>query len=213
MRSQVIVVAILAIAAAFAAAPIVDACVGLHVLLQDNFRSPGQMWSGPADNFHAIRDGKMLISPDLNRSYMTSVYDRDHSLSDMDACVDVALARGGPQMVHTYGGMAFWVRSFDDFYELMIGPSGTFSVDRRVSNRHLTIVPFTTSTVVKSGLNQINRLRVTTRGSTAVLYINGVQVANITGQPPPRGGDVGLTAQSGPNTRDVYAFTNFRVTD
>jgi hypothetical protein len=212
MRSKAIAVAILTIAAALAAVSIVNACEGNQVLIQDNFNTHRAMW-GTLDDFHTIRNGKMLIAPSLNRSYMTSVYAPGHSLSDMDACVDVALARGGPQMVHTYGGLAFWVRTVDDFYELMIGPSGTFSVDRMTPSRRLTIVPFAASTAVKSGLNQVNRLRVTTRGNTAVLYINGIQVANITGQAPSRGGYVGLSAQAGPNTRDVYEFTNFKVTN
>jgi hypothetical protein len=127
--------------------------------------------------------------------------------------VDVVLAQGGPQMTHTYGGLAFWVSHYNEFYELIIGPSGAFGVDLRLPDRRVMIVNFNPSTVVKSGVNQVNRLRVKIRGNSATLYINGVQVANITGQPPPRGGYVGLTAQSGPNTRDVYEFTNFKVTN
>ncbi len=212
MPSQVIAVAMLTIAAAFAATPIVNACEGNQVLLEDNFRTPRPMWRAP-DEFHGIRDGKMLIMPSLNRNFLVSVFVRGHSLIDMDACVDVALVRGGPQIVHTYGGLAFWASRVDKFYELMIGPSGTFGVDRQMPNRRLTIVAFNTSTAVKSGLNQFNRLRVKTRRNTATLYINGIQVAYFTGQPPPGGGDVGLTAQSGPNTRDVYAFSNFKITN
>jgi hypothetical protein len=212
MRSHAIVVAMLTIASVLAAAPIVNSCEGLHVLLEDELRS-SRAWSPPPDDLHAVRDGRMIIEPAFNRSYLTTVYAHGQSLSDIDACVDVAIVRGGPQLVHTYGGMAFWVRTTDDFYELMIGPSGSFSVDRRTLNGRSTIVPFTTSSAVKSGLNQVNRLRVTIMGSRAILYINGVQVANIIGQPPPRGGYIGLTAQSGPNTRDVFEFTNFKVTD
>ncbi len=212
MRTPFLTVVMLTIAAAFAAAPIVNACEGNQTLLEDNFRTPRPMWGAP-DEFHGIRDGKMLIMPNLNRDFMASVFVRGHSLIDMDACVDVALAQGGPQLVHTYGGMAFWVGGVSEYYELMIGPSGTFGVDRQLPNRRLMIVPFNTSTAVRSGLRQVNRLRVKTRGNTATLYINGIQVAYITGQPPPRGGFVGLTAQSGPNTRDVYEFTNFKITN
>ncbi len=212
MRSQVLAVAMLTIAAAFAAAPIVNACEGNQVLVEDSFRRPSERWGYP-DQFHTIGNGKMIIAPALNRSYMAWVDAPEHSLIDMDACVDVAIARGGPQLIHTYGGLAFWVSHYNEFYELIVGPSGAVGVDRRLPDRRLMIVPFATSTAVKSGFNQVNRLRVKSRGNTATLYINGIQVANITGEPPPRGGYVGLTAQSGPNTRDVYEFTNFKVTN
>jgi hypothetical protein len=202
----------LAIAAALAAAPIVNACEGDRVLLEDNFQRFSQRWGYP-DQFHTIRNGKFTIAPALNRSYMASIDPPRQGLVDMDACVDVVLAQGGPQMTHTYGGLAFWVSHYNEFYELIIGPSGAFGVDLRLPDRRVMIVNFNPSTVVKSGVNQVNRLRVKIRGNSATLYINGVQVANITGQPPPRGGYVGLTAQSGPNTRDVYEFTNFKVTN
>jgi hypothetical protein len=212
MRSLIFTIMTIAIAAMFAAAPIVNACEGNEVLFQDYFRSPRE-WPTPPDGFHAVRDGKLLIAPALNLAYLTSVHPNGRSLVDMDACVDVALVRGGTQMVHTYGGLAFWIRSRNDYYLIVIGPSGTFAVERWFSNRYLTIVPFTTSTAVKSGPNQVNRLRVTTRGNAAVLYINGIQVANMTGQPPPGGGDVGFVAESGSKTRDIYAFMNFKVTN
>jgi hypothetical protein len=209
---KLIAIVMLAIAAALAAAPIVNACEGDRVLLEDNFQRFSQRWGYP-DQFHTIRNGKFTIAPALNRSYMASIDPPRQGLVDMDACVDVVLAQGGPQMTHTYGGLAFWVSHYNEFYELIIGPSGAFGVDLRLPDRRVMIVNFNPSTVVKSGVNQVNRLRVKIRGNSATLYINGVQVANITGQPPPRGGYVGLTAQSGPNTRDVYEFTNFKVTN
>jgi hypothetical protein len=209
---KLIAIVMLAIAAALAAAPIVNACEGDRVLLEDNFQRFSQRWGYP-DQFHTIGNGKFTIAPALNRSYMASIDPPRQGLVDMDACVDVVLAQGGPQMTHTYGGLAFWVSHYNEFYELIIGPSGAFGVDLRLPDRRVMIVNFNPSTVVKSGVNQVNRLRVKIRGNSATLYINGVQVANITGQPPPRGGYVGLTAQSGPNTRDVYEFTNFKVTN
>jgi hypothetical protein len=212
MRWLILAAVAIAIGAVFAAVPIVNACEGNQVLLEDNFQRFSQRWGYP-DQFHTIGNGKFTIAPALSRSYMASVDPPRQSLIDMDACVDVVLAQGGPQMLHTYGGIAFWVSHYNEFYELIIGPSGAFGVDRRLPDRRLMIINFNPSTVVKSGVGQVNRLRVKTRGNTATLYINGIQVANITGEPPPRGGYVGLTAQSGPNTRDVYEFTNFKVTN
>jgi hypothetical protein len=211
VRSQVIVAAMLTIAA-LAAAPIVHACEGDRVLQEDNFQRFSQRWGYP-DQYHTIGNGRFTIAPGMGRSYMASLDPPREGLMDMDACVDVAIAEGGPQMTHTYGGLAFWVSHYNQFYELIVGPSGAFAVDYRLPDRRIMIVNVLPSTLVKSGVNVVNRLRVKTRGNVATLYINGVQVANFTGQPPPRGGYVGLTAGSGPNTRDVYEFTNFKVTN
>jgi hypothetical protein len=209
MRSQVLAVALITIAALFVS-PIAHACQGNQVLLQDNFQTMASNWGSANDN-QSVNSGKMVLTPALNASYVT--LDGGYVFTDMDACVDVVLSKGGPKMVHTYGGLAFWATDYQNYYELMVGPSGTFGVDRILPGRRISIMAFATSSAVKSGVNQVNQLRVQTKGNTATFYINGTQVGSITGQPPQGGGEVGVTAQSGPNTRDVYEFANFKVTN
>jgi hypothetical protein len=210
MRSHAIVMAILSIAAVLAAAPIVSACEGNQVLLQDDFKTMASNW-GPASDNQAVKDGKMVISPTLNATYVT--LDGGYLFTDMDACVDVAITKGGPKLVHTYGGLAFWATSYQNYYELMIGPSGTFGVDRILPGRRVPIMQFATSSAVKSGIGQVNRLRVQTKGNSATLYINGTKLGTINGQPPQGGGEIGITAQAGPKTRDVYEFSNLKITN
>lgn len=210
IRSHEVVVAIVAVAAVLVVAPIVNACEGNQVLLQDNFQTMASNWGAANDN-QAVNNGKMVLTPALNASYVT--LDGGYVFTDMDACVNVVLTKGGPKMIHTYGGLAFWATDYQNYYELMAGPSGTFGVDRILPGRRISIMAFATSPAVKSGVGQINQLRVQTKGNTATFYINGTQVGSITGQPPQGGGEIGVTAQSGPNTRDVYEFSNLKVTN
>ena len=208
-RSQVLAFTMLSIATVLVS-PIAHACQGNQVLLQDNFQTMASNWGAANDN-QSVSNGKLVISPALNASYVA--LDGGYVFTDMDACVDVVLTKGGPKLVHTYGGLAFWATDYQDYYELMVGPSGTVGVDRILPGRRISIMTFANSSAVKSGVGQMNQLRVQTKGNTATLYINGTQVGSITGQPPQGGGEVGLTAQSGPSTRDVYAFSNFKVTN
>jgi hypothetical protein len=210
MRPQTFALAAAAFAATLVVSPIVRACEGNQVLLQDDFKTMASNWGAANDN-QAVKDGKMVITPALNSTYV--MLDGGYVFTDMDACVDVALAKGGPQMVHTYGALAFWGTDYQNYYELMVGPSGTFSVDRILPGRRIVIMEFATSPAVKSGVGQVNRLRVQTKGNAATLYINGTQVGSITGQPPQGGGEIGLAAQAGPKTRDVYEFSNLKVTN
>jgi hypothetical protein len=210
MRSSGVAVIVFAIAAVLAAAQIVSACEGNKILLQDDFKTLASNWGTVSDN-QAVKDGKMVLTPSLNATYVT--LDSGYLFTDMDACVDVAITKAGPQMVHTYGGIAFWASDYHDYYELMIGPSGTFGVDRILPGRRVSIMPFTDSPAVKRGMGQVNRLRVQTKGNNATLYINGTRVGSIGGQPPQGGGQIGVTAQAGPKTRDVYEFTNLKVTN
>ncbi len=210
MRPQTFALAAVALVAVLAVSPIVRACEGNQVLLQDNFQTMASNWGAANDN-QAVNNGKMVLTPALNATYVT--LDGGYVFTDMDACVDVALTKGGPKMVHTYGGLAFWVTDYQNYYELMVGPSGTFGVDRILPGRRISIMTFATSPAVKSGVGQVNRLRVQTKGNAATLYINGTQVGSITGQPPQGGGEIGLAAQAGPKTRDVYEFSNLKVTN
>jgi hypothetical protein len=210
MRPQIFALAALAFAAALAVSPIARACEGNRVLLQDNFQTMASNW-GTANDSQSVNAGKLVITPTLDQTYVT--LSGGNLFTDMDACVDVAIAKGGPQMVHTYAGLAFWATDYQNYYELMVGPSGTFGVDRILPGRRVSIMEFATSPTVKTGVGQVNRLRVQTKGNTATFYINGTQVGTINGQPPQGGSEIGLTAQSGPKTRDIYEFSNLKVTN
>jgi hypothetical protein len=153
----------------------------------------------------------MVVTPPLNGVYM--YFSQGNLFNDMSACVDLTIASGGPKLNYTFGGLAFWSVDVSNTYYLAIGPTGTFSVARYIGGRFISIVGWTSNPAVKTGLNQVNHLRVVTKGTSATLYINDKQVAFINGQPPQGGSEIGLIADSGPRTRDVYQFSNLKVTN
>jgi hypothetical protein len=192
------------------AAPIVHACTGNQVLYQDNFQSLASNW-GTADNFHSVKNGQLLVTPPLNLVYM--YFSSGNIFNDMDACLDVEITTGGPKLSHTFGGIAFWSVDVNNTYYLAIGPTGTYSVARYAANRFFSIVGWTANPAIKTGLNQVNHLRVVTKGNQATLYVNDQQVSVITGQPPQGGSEIGVIAESGPGTRDVWALLNLKITN
>lgn len=196
------------LAAIVLAAPIGRACTGNQVLLEDNFQVFASNWGTP-DDFHSVKNGRMILSPPLNQINM--YFSQGNIFNDMSACVDVAIATGGPKLVNTFGGMAFWSVDVNNTYYFGIGPTGTYSVARYVAGRFISVVSWASNPAIKTGLNQVNHLRVVTKGGQATLYVNDKQVALINGQPPPGGGEIGVIAQSGPRTRDVYEFSNLKV--
>jgi hypothetical protein len=210
MRRFTICLALSTLAAAIFAAPIVHACTGNQVLLEDNFQTFASNWGTP-DDFHSVKNGQMVLSPPLNLINM--YFSSGNIFNDMSACVDVAIATGGPKLINTFGGIAFWSVDVNNTYYMGVGPTGTFSVSRYAGGRYFSIVGWSANPAVKSGLNQVNHLRVVTKGTQATLYINDKQVAIINGQPPQGGSEIGLVASSGPRTRDVYQFSNLKVTN
>jgi len=210
MRGFTAGIALLAGVAAIVAAPLADACTGIRVLLQDNFQIMTTNWGGANDNV-ALKNGAMTVSPSLGANYI--VLNQGNLFTDMTACVDVAIVQGGPQMVHTFGGIAFWAADINNLYNFVLGPSGTYSIARYVDGRIINIAGFTGDPAIKAGLNQVNHLRVVTRGNQATLFVNDKQIAVISGQPPQGGGEIGFMALSGPATRDVYAFSHLKITN
>ena len=198
------------LAATILLAPIVNACTGNQVLLQDNFQVWASNWGTP-DDFHSIKNGQMVISPPFSQADI--YFSQGNIFNDMSACVDVAITTGGPKLGFTFAGIAFWSVDVNNTYYLGVAPAGTFSVARYVAGRSISIVPWTSNPAVKTGLNQVNHLRVVTKGGQATLYVNDKQVALINGQPPQGGSEVGLIVQSGPKTRDVYEFSNLKITN
>ena len=182
------------LAAMVFAAPIVHACTGNQILYQDSFQTLANNW-GTADSNHFVKNGQLIVTPPLNLVYM--YFSSGNIFTDMDACIDVEITTGGPKLGHSFGGMAFWSVDVNNTYYLSIGPSGTYSAGRYVAGRLFTIVGWTGSPAVKSGLNQVNHLRVVTKGNQATLYVNDQQVAVITGQPPQGGSEFKRRGEGG----------------
>jgi hypothetical protein len=202
--------ALVAALAIFLAPRMAHACTGSQVLLADNFQVMTSNWGAPNSNLY-VKKGTMLLSPNQSQVYVA--FNMGNLFADMTACIDVAITSGGKQLTHTFGGVAFWGSDVNNFYDFVLGPSGTYSIARYTGGRVITITPFTANPAIKSGLNQVNHIRVVTKGSQATLFANDKQIAVISGQPPQGGGEFAIMALSGPATRDIYAFSNLKITN
>jgi hypothetical protein len=53
---------------------------------------------------------------------------------------------------------------------------------------------------------------VVTKGHQALAYVNEKQVAKITGKPPEGGDQVGMDGDLGEKARNIWQFSDFKVT-
>ncbi len=145
--------------------------------------------------------------------------------NDIDACVDVLFASGDltpgtPQLGRSaYAGLMFWAKDFINNYKFLVAPQGTYAVTRvftQAPNKPFnmaSIVHWTPSPAIKTGLNQSNTLRVVTKGIQVKLYINGSELTTISGEPPQKGAKIRLIGASGPITKSFWHFTKLKVTN
>lgn len=190
--------------------PSAQACMGSTVLLQDNFQTMTANWGAPNDQ-QSVQGGFFVMKPALNTE--AHVLNNGNVFGDMDACVDATVVSAGPQQTHNYAGLMWWGTDYNNYYEILVSPQGTYSVYRKLGPRWISIIDWTKIPAIKPGLNQVNRVRVVTKGTTATFYVNGTQLGTISGQPPQGGGEIGLVACSGPKTQSVWKFSKLKITD
>lgn len=177
------------------------------VLLEDNFASLDPGWGTP-DEYWKVQAGKLIITAALNKSY--TVLNGSNVFDDADITVKAMLAEGGDPAQGC--GLIFWGKDYSNYYVLGIDANGKAGIFRLAGNRWVNPVPMTPNDAVKKGFGESNTLRVVTKGHQALAYVNEKQVAKITGQPPEGGGQVGMEADSGEKARNIWQFSDFKVT-
>lgn len=210
MRRGSVVVGVAMLVALALHVPAASACMGSNVLLQDNFQTMAANW-GEASDEQFVQNGSFIIKPHVNIEHTT--LNKGNVFTDMDACVDLVVASAGPQLMHNYAGLAFWAVDTNNDYEFLVSPQGTFAIYREVAGRWITVTDWAKNPAIKPGLNQVNTLRIVTKGNQATFYVGGTQLATITGQPPQGGGEIGLVGASGAKTQSVWQFSKLKVTD
>ncbi len=187
----------------------VFACKGTQVLYEDNFATLDPAWGTLSPNL-SINNGKMIVQPDVNKSF--TVINQGNILEDIDVCVNVILAKSDDPAWGASAGLIFWAKDYSDYYYLLVSGNGWFSVNRWVNQRSLRPVPWRENAVIKKGVGQTNQLRVVTKGNQATVYINDTEVISFTGQPAQGGSFIGLTANSPEKSQDVWEFSDLKVT-
>jgi hypothetical protein len=115
--------------------------------------------------------------------------------------------------VDAIGGLIFWATDADNFYIATYDEKGNFRVNQRTSGQWQSQTE--ACNAVKPG--DSNVLEIRTDHGTATFFFNGKPVLKNgqqftrTGQPPSRGSEIGLFAQSGSDRTSVWRFANMVV--
>lgn len=202
---------LIALVALLAASPAV-ACTGQSVHLSGDFQTGDAGW-GPQDAQFQPKGAEAVFTPQVGTQ--TARWNAGTTLTDLDACVTVALPETTADATRSYAGLLFWVTDKDNFYEAVVSPNGMFTVARKMRGRIAPTAPvmWTQTAALKLGPNTKNTLRVTIEGQTVAVRINDTEVARFRGQSPDAASRIGLVASSAPGATDTWRMTDFKVTN
>jgi hypothetical protein len=134
-----------------------------------------------------------------------------HIYRNVDICVSVDDASSSA--ADESGGLVFWASDSSNFYYVAINAGGKFAVVRNSAGVWSVSVPWTQTAALKTGAGAVNALQLNLVGNQASLVLNGRQVTNFTGQPPPTGGMIGFFVAAGNAGATTWAFQQLGVTD
>ncbi len=201
----------IALVSMLAASPAL-ACTGQSVYLAGDFKTAELGW-GPEDASFKVSGAEADFTPQPGTQ--TARWDTGVTLTDLDACVTVAMPATTTDASRTYAGLLFWLTDKDNFYEAVFAPNGLFTVARKVRGKieATAPVPWTKANALKLDANAKNTLRVTLEGQMVTIRINDTEVARFRGQAPDEPSHVGLVAASAPGTTDTWRLSELKVTN
>jgi hypothetical protein len=173
----------------------------------DKFAASNPGW-GILDANWTINDDKLQVTPLLNSSAVLINHKR--GFTDAEISVEIVMSKG--EDTDQLGGLIFWAKDYNDCYALVISADGKFALGRKLIGRWINPIAKTGNPAVKTGIGQTNKLRVRTEGNLLTAFINDVQVASITGEPPQGLGYIGLYGESGETTQNIWEFADIAVT-
>jgi hypothetical protein len=202
---------LIAFAALLIASP-AFACSGPSFKISGDFQSGEKAW-GESDAQFQIKGAEAVFTAQVGTQ--SARWNAGTPLTDLDACVTIAMPQVTADASRSYAGMLFWVVDKDNFYQAVIAPNGMFTVARKVGGKIVPTAPvgWLQSDAVKTGSNEKNTLRVTLEGQTVIVRINDKEIARFRGQAPDAPSYVGLVASSAPAAVDTWSFTDLKVTE
>ena len=209
MRRPAVAIAALAAALVLTHTKPSFACQGDKVLLAEDFASVDASWGAQTNNF-AIKDGAAVIKPDSQRGY--KALDNAFLFDDADICVTVtALDIGKPEA--SAGGLAFWAQDYRNAYFLLLATNGYYKIGRMVDGAWVNApLDWTQSDAIVAGVNKPNTLRLTIKGQSLAIFINGKPGAVLRAQAPETSSLIGLYAESADKV-DTWKFDDLKVTN
>ena len=174
----------------------------------DDFKTADSGWD--VDEFRNVADGRFVIKakPDQFAAalYPSLIY------RNATICLDVQTppAMNDP---NNGGGLIFWAEDYSNFYLVTVTTDGRYRINRRVNGVWWTITPYTRFDGLKQGYGVVNRIKVSTAGNNAALYLNDRKVQDIKGQPPRTGGSVGMYGTSEQQQTNEWRFLDIAVVE
>jgi hypothetical protein len=201
----------LALAVLLVATPAL-ACTGPSVQISGDFQTGENAW-GESDAQFQAKGPEAVFMPQVGTQ--SARWNASKTLTDLDACVTIAMPAVTADASRSYAGMLFWVVDKDNFYQAVIAPNGMFTVARKVHGKIVATAPvgWLQTPALKLGPNEKNTLRVTLEGQNVTVRINDKEIARFRGQSPDVPSYVGLVASSAPAAVDTWQMTEFKVTD
>jgi hypothetical protein len=115
-----------------------------------------------------------------------------------------------PDPSHTKAALVFWAADSLNNYEFMISGNGYYSVRKLIEGNWSTPIDWFGSNALKTGIGNLNLLRVLTSGDKVSCYINGVQVVRNLALAP-LGKHFGLAAGSPKAAVAKIEFSDLKV--
>jgi hypothetical protein len=175
----------------------------------DDFKSPDRGWGEP-EATHNFQDGKMVVKAKENGGtsviYWPLLFNNVTICSEITAPPELKKADGDAS-----GGIIFWAVDYQNLYVAEIFVDGTYAVLRRIAGRWIAVVPRTKADGIRPGPSAVNQLKVAAGSNLASLFINGAKITTFWGQPPARGGAVGLLGQSEYDGQNEWKFSSIAV--
>ncbi len=186
-----------------------EACNGSKILFDDDFSMHDPSWGALTEQFE-IKGGKATVKPPPNRAQVQ--LNTGFAFEEADICVTVtAIEVADPKAAHA--GLIFWAKDYDNYYVFQIASNGLYNVARRLGGKWVSTIARSESDAIKQGPNQSNALRLTFKGQTVVLAINGKEVTRFRAQAPDGPSFIGVYAESQSVSADNWQFTNLKVTN
>ena len=174
---------------------------------QEKFSATNPGW-GTLDANWSVANGRLRVTPLLNSSAVLINHDR--GFGDAEITGEVLMSKGDD--LDQLGGIIFWAKDYNDCYAFVISADGKFAVGRKLIGRWINPIAKTGNPAIKTGIGESNRLRVKTEGNLLTAFINDIQVATLTGEPPIGLSYIGLYGESAETTQNVWEFSSVTVT-
>ena len=171
-------------------------------MFSDDFATLDRSWRNNS-GYLSVEKNKLIQQPPADvraeNLYAGSLFD------DMDASVDIQMVQSGE--ANWYAGLVFWAEDIDNCYFAGICPkNGNVALARMQKGHDLFPLSWDSCDALKPG-EEVNTVRVVTKGNSITMIVNGKEVGTFTGQPPEGGGMVGVIGCSGKEPY-IWAYSN-----